>query len=601
MKNNTATTASSSSSNRLFLIFLVLSAIIAVININFHHILHTNEHVHDKSLRQFRHRFKTSRTETSNGGDDADDEQQQQQQKKVVEAKKTKTTMTQHHKLAGLQCNELYGGPTNDTNVEKEMSYWLDIPSDATYRSPFMDSSNERYLTFEPDHGGWNNIRMAMETAVVMSHAMGRTLVLPPEQRFYLLNKNSATKNDANAQQQQHKTEFDFGDFFHLDSIALEHVGFNIITTEEFLHRLGSQGKLLNIHTQQPEIWNEDEQSTPQSVKEYLTKVGINPMWDPMKCIASIPATVGEDAILELQIAHSNIMTEATNGHLRTIEEYINHPTSTNGTIQARMREMLVDRDELCIYTTQLQQAQVLYFPVAKGTRLLTHFYAFIFFANWTVDLWSKRFVRDHLRYIDEIICAAGRIVEAVRLRSSNKGNGDGGGMFDSMHIRRGDFQYKKTRLSAPELLERSKGKLHPGGVVYIATDERDKSFFDPFRLEYDIVFLDDYKHVLHGINENYYGMLDQLVASKGRVFIGTFFSTLSGYINRMRGYYMTKHKIDGYLEGVMESYYFTPDDRVNQMRQYMAVKKPIYMREFPISWRDIDKGIDELHVSMEQ
>ena len=53
--------------------------------------------------------------------------------------------------------------------------------------------------------------------------------------------------------------------------------------------------------------------------------------------------------------------------------------------------------------------------------------------------------------------------------------------------------------------------------------------------------------------------MLDQLVASKGRVFIGTFFSTLLGYINRMRGYYMTKHKIDGYLEGVMESYYFTP------------------------------------------
>jgi hypothetical protein len=32
-----------------------------------------------------------------------------------------------------------------------------------------------------------------------------------------------------------------------------------------------------------------------------------------------------------------------------------------------------------------------------------------------------------------------------------------------------------------------------------------------------------------------------------------------------------------------------------------MAVKKPIYMREFPISWRDIDKGIDELHLSMEQ
>ena len=31
-------------------------------------------------------------------------------------------------------------------------------------------------------------------------------------------------------------------------------------------------------------------------------------------------------------------------------------------------------------------------------------------------------------------------------------------------------------------------------------------------------------------------------------------------------------------------------------MKQYMPVKKPIYMREFPTSWREIDKGIDEIH-----
>ena len=32
------------------------------------------------------------------------------------------------------------------------------------------------------DEGGWNNIRMSMETAVTMALAMGRTLVMPPEQ-----------------------------------------------------------------------------------------------------------------------------------------------------------------------------------------------------------------------------------------------------------------------------------------------------------------------------------------------------------------------------------------------------------------------------------
>lgn len=139
-----------------------------------------------------------------------------------------------------------------------------------------------------------------------------------------------------------------------------------------------------------------------------------------------------------------------------------------------------------------------------------------------------------------------------------------------------------------------SKDKLQEGGVLYIATDERDKKFFEPFRKHYNIVFLDDFSHLLKGINTNFYGMLDQLVASKGRIFFGTFFSTLSGYINRMRGYYITKHKLPGNEDGTMESYYFTPADKMLLMKKYHPVKKPIYMREFPISWRDIDKNVNE-------
>ena len=186
-------------------------------------------------------------------------------------------------------------------------------------------------------------------------------------------------------------------------------------------------------------------------------------------------------------------------------------------------------------------------------------------------------------------MCAAARVVQAIRRRAKT-------GSFDSMHVRRGDFQYKKTKLEAKELIEKSKDKLEKGGVLYIATDERDKKFFDPFREHYDIVFLDDFKDLLKGINSNFYGMLDQLIASKGKVFFGTFFSTLSGYVNRMRGYYIAKHKLEGYEDGTMESYYFFPDDKKNQMIKYYPVKKPIYMREFPISWRDIDKGIEEIN-----
>ena len=90
------------------------------------------------------------------------------------------------HSLAGLSCTH-YGGPS-DTLAQSEMMYWSDIPTDSHYVSPFYNpDEEEKYMTFEPDGGGWNNIRMAMETTVVMAHAMGRTLVLPPSQKFYLL------------------------------------------------------------------------------------------------------------------------------------------------------------------------------------------------------------------------------------------------------------------------------------------------------------------------------------------------------------------------------------------------------------------------------
>ena len=408
---------------------------------------------------------------------------------------------------------------------------------------------------------------------------MGRTLVLPPQQRFYLLGKAKDGQ----------KSDFDFGDFFHLDSIAVEHEGFNVISTEEFLNRYGKTGKLVNIHSGKPEIWK-DKNHTPQIVKAYLRQIGVNPHWNPTQCVAAFPSKVGQDAIQELETTHHNIFNEVDGRKKPTLQEFEGHPTPVDAPLEQRMREMLADRDQLCIYDERLQNAPVIHFPAEKGTRLLTHFYAFIFFADWQADLWSKRFVRDHLRYIDEIMCAAARIVQAVRARSK-----DPEGLFDTMHIRRGDFQYKKTRLEADKLLELSIDKLKPGNLLYIATDERDKQFFEPFKQHYDVVFLDDFTHLIEGINTNYYGMLDQLVASKGQVFFGTFFSTLSGYVNRMRGYYITKHKLKGAEDGTMLSYYFTPKDKMEQMLEYKPVKKPIYMREFPVSWRDIDKNVKDL------
>jgi hypothetical protein len=135
---------------------------------------------------------------------------------------------------------------------------------------------------------------------------------------------------------------------------------------------------------------------------------------------------------------------------------------------------------------------------------------AFIFFADWRQDLWSKRFVRDHLRYVDDIMCAAARVIEAVRDHAKKSGlhrnislaEYDVDGAYDGMHVRRGDFQYPPTQLPAEKLFELSP-MLTKGATVYVATDEKDKSFFEVFRKDYDLVFLDDFLHVIPDVNTN--------------------------------------------------------------------------------------------------
>ncbi len=72
------------------------------------------------------------------------------------------------HTIANLRC-EAYGGPSPEES--EEMVYWEDIPNDALHVSPFHHTNKQldgdtkpitQFLTFEPDAGGWNNIRMAM-------------------------------------------------------------------------------------------------------------------------------------------------------------------------------------------------------------------------------------------------------------------------------------------------------------------------------------------------------------------------------------------------------------------------------------------------------
>jgi hypothetical protein len=164
------------------------------------------------------------------------------------------------------------------------------------------------------------------------------------------------------------------------------------------------------------------------------------------------------------------------------------------------------------------------------------------------------------------------------------------------MHIRRGDFQYKQTQISAQQIYENSKQELTEGSVVFIATDHKKRSFFQPLAEKYDLVFLNDFRKELEGVNTNYFGMIDQLVASRGRVFFGCYQSTFSGFIIRMRAYHAMRDESIGWEKGVVPNTFFYTGQREKEIYQtYFPLSPPYYQKEFPTAWRGINAGITEL------
>ena len=245
---------------------------------------------------------------------------------------------------------------------------------------------------------------MAMETTLTMAVAMGRTLVLPPAQGMYLLGK---PKSEHTGKQQS--KDFTFSDFFHMESIADEHVGMEVITMKQFLEREGLAGNLRDVNTgkvvfppnNRTDYEGANHYDIANTLESYLRKVGMVPPWDPEECLAAFPATTDPKDVAAIQDMFAKVDS------FPTFETFIGHPVPVNASAIDRLKENRADRKALCIYDKKWQDVQVIHFGEGgkgeEGARLLVHFYAFLFFQDWKHDLWMKRFVRDHVRYIDEI------------------------------------------------------------------------------------------------------------------------------------------------------------------------------------------------------
>jgi hypothetical protein len=243
-----------------------------------------------------------------------------------------------------------------------------------------------------------------METTMAMAIATGRILVLPPVQQMFLVGKPTSNETD-----QTLLKAFSFADFFHMESIAEEHVGMKIITMKEFLEREALTGNLRDQKTGQvvfpphnrTDYDGADHHAIANVLEKYLQRVGMVPPWDPDECIAAFPATSDPKDVQAIRDMIVGIE------QFPIFETFIDNPVPINGSAIDRLKEIRAGRTKVCIYDEKWQNVQLIHFGEGaqgeEGARLLIHFYAFLFFQDWKHDTWMKRFVRDHVRYIDEI------------------------------------------------------------------------------------------------------------------------------------------------------------------------------------------------------
>eukprot|EP00310_Coccolithus_braarudii_P009550 CAMPEP_0183375714 /NCGR_PEP_ID=MMETSP0164_2-20130417/118183_1 /TAXON_ID=221442 /ORGANISM="Coccolithus pelagicus ssp braarudi, Strain PLY182g" /LENGTH=413 /DNA_ID=CAMNT_0025552911 /DNA_START=18 /DNA_END=1259 /DNA_ORIENTATION=+ len=336
-------------------------------------------------------------------------------------------------------------------------------------------ASTSNYISFKPWSGGFNNVRMSLEIAAALAYALNRTLVLPPTGgRIYLRGKSDLSN---------------YFDLAELSSIV------RVISYDKFSGEIGLTQNNGNGDLRAMEI---DDAGLNISVRIFDKK-------QVMQRIICVPRCPGERSPL-----------------FHTFSKF-----------RGRKTQLDAAGDDLA-------SIRVLHFRRS----LLGNFYNILWTEDVLLGAALKRFVRDHIHYHEAIFEKAERIVHAL----------GGHFAFSCLHVRRNDFQYKRVLIPAAKILANTRRIFAPNEMLYVSTDERSNdqisfdpaatvksanhSWFAPLRAQYRTRFLSDYHHLLRNDTPpKLFGCVEQLVCSRGRVFVGTYFSTFTSYIHRLRGY----------------------------------------------------------------
>lgn len=449
-------------------------------------------------------------------------------------------------KPVAFDYNKIDGSPTDYNVVLKRLKYWENRQREGTVELLPL-APTDKYVTFYVDCGGFNNIRIGFEHAVIMAWMHKRTLVLPPAQPWYLLDFGPMKRDPPKGE--SGKSNYDM--FMDIEDMKKS---IAIITTDEFLKR------------------EKDSLNVPA---EYLSGIdgkneALNKWMDSHDQFMKISFNPIENAVCHPSVAEYQASADLG--------------SQAGGKSGLLARASMIDARKLKEFTADHAAKKILHFPSCKGGpdfRYMGQTGAVVLWSD--LEHWQKfayqmmRFVH----YIPKVAEIAAKVVARLGLFQ-----------YSSLHIRRNDLQYPENFIPAEKSLENVGKLLKQGETLYIATDEPQPDFFAPFEkaghkvYRWQDFFTEKGGNVLNGIDipRKNIGHIEQMICSGGRWFAGTRASTFSSFIFRLRGYVGAPERA---MYWHIRSYNGDKDHDWREMPGGQGfVRGREYMNEMPYMWQ---------------
>lgn len=358
-----------------------------------------------------------------------------------------------------------------------EFHYW----NSALLKNEFSRKLKHRYVTFDLDQGGLNNVRLVFEYVAVIAAITGRTLVLPPAQGWYLLDHGPKHRPGGEGQTS-------FSDLFDIPSLRKV---VPVITSEQFIAE-AHQHLGIPAEFKQADVFGADSGDGQQRWKRWLLEnAEVMEGWNPYSTLICLPDIDRVQSACDLP-------------------------------------ELYIDGRQMIEFTPWSQAAPLLHFPCDNQHRSLGPVATMLAATDKRLPRLTRRLIKHHIRWHPRIFELASRYVEQLTPYG-----------YDAIHIRRNDFQYKQTRGAAQEIWHNISSLLDEDRPLYVATDETDDEFLGVFRSHKQVVTWSDLVRAVDDCQppEKYTGPIEQLICTGARRFMGTELSTFSSYIVRLRGY----------------------------------------------------------------